>query len=74
MLDDRHAFSPARSRGLPVADGKHIAPFQVHVDRCERFIPANWRGSDSLMRDSNAPGSSTGMSQGLAIASRWSRP
>lgn len=39
--DDRHAFSPTRSRGsLPVADGKHIAPFQVHVDRCERFIPA----------------------------------
>ena len=39
--DDRHAFSPARSRGsLPVADGKHIAPFQVHVDRCKRFIPA----------------------------------
>jgi hypothetical protein len=39
--DDRDAFSPTRARGsLPVADGKHIAPFVVHQDRCDRFIPA----------------------------------
>jgi len=37
--DDRKAFRPTRSRGcLPVADGKHIGPFVVHTDRCERFI------------------------------------
>jgi hypothetical protein len=39
--DDREAFSRTRARGaLPVADGKHIGPFVVHQDRCERFIPA----------------------------------
>jgi hypothetical protein len=39
--DDRDAFCPTRGRGcLPVADGKHISPFLVQVDRCERFIPA----------------------------------
>ncbi|HUR19650.1 MAG TPA: Eco57I restriction-modification methylase domain-containing protein, partial [Vicinamibacterales bacterium] len=38
--DDRDAFSTTRSRGsLPVADGKHIGPFLVHLERCERFIP-----------------------------------
>ena len=39
--DDSHAFSPTRGRdSLPLADGKHIGPFVVHLDRCERFIPA----------------------------------
>jgi hypothetical protein len=37
--DDRDAFCPTRSAGcLPVAEGKHIAPFVVHDDRFERFI------------------------------------
>jgi hypothetical protein len=40
--DDRAAFVPTRGRDcLPVADGKHISPFAVHIDRCERFIPAH---------------------------------
>ncbi|MBK9242684.1 MAG: N-6 DNA methylase [Acidobacteria bacterium] len=39
--DDRDAFSTkAGSGGLPVADGKHIAPFVVNVEQCERFIRA----------------------------------
>jgi len=40
--DDRDAFASTRVEGsLPVADGKHISPFVVHLDRCERFIPAH---------------------------------
>lgn len=40
--DDREAFSEERGpRSLPVADGKHISPFVVHVERCERFISAS---------------------------------
>ena len=38
--DDRDAFSAMRTdESLPIADGKHIGPFVVHVDRCARFIP-----------------------------------
>jgi hypothetical protein len=37
--DDRDAFIPApRAGALPVADGKHIGPFALHLDRCDRFI------------------------------------
>jgi hypothetical protein len=37
--DDRESFSASRRAGaLPVADGKHIAPFVVHQDQCDRFI------------------------------------
>jgi hypothetical protein len=40
--DDRDTFTHTRGRdGLPVADGKHIGPFVVHLGRCERFIPAS---------------------------------
>lgn len=40
--DDRDAFVAMRIPGaLPVADGKHIAPFVAHVDQCERFIKAD---------------------------------
>ena len=35
--DDRGHFG---SRGLPVVDGKHIEPFRVHLESCERFIAA----------------------------------
>lgn len=38
--DDRDAFSPSGSEdSFPIADGKHIGPFVVHLDRCQRFIP-----------------------------------
>lgn len=37
--DDRDAFSETAGRDrLPVADGKHIEPFVVHADSCNRFI------------------------------------
>jgi len=37
--DDRGSFTLKRGADhLPVADGKHIGPFVVHHDRCERFI------------------------------------
>ncbi|MEO6222095.1 MAG: N-6 DNA methylase [Vicinamibacterales bacterium] len=39
--DDRESFISTRvPNSLPVADGKHIGPFLVHANRCERFIPA----------------------------------
>ena len=39
--DDRDAFRDSGRPGdLPVMEGKHIEPFLVHQDRCERFIPA----------------------------------
>ena len=36
--DDRARFG---SKGLPVIEGKHIAPFRVHVDRCGHRITAS---------------------------------
>ena len=39
--DDRDAFGTKPGSGvLPVFDGKHISPFVVNVDQCERFIRA----------------------------------
>ncbi len=35
--DDRRLFGPAGS-GLPVVDGRHLAPFAVRLEACERAI------------------------------------
>jgi hypothetical protein len=38
--DDRGLFR-ARGSGLPIVDGKHVTPFRVDLDKCDRSIGAD---------------------------------
>ena len=50
--DDRGRFG---GRGLPVVEGKHIAPFRVHLDHCDHRIAAAEAGRVLKTRSFDRP-------------------